>query len=199
MFLVPNDRALEVVKAKEVGNFPCIRVLDDIAPHDLLLRLFLGRHPVLKVRLVKDLREVHARKVALEQVDDGVDVLLLEETETGRGCYVWELIPDDLARLCAAMGERREADVVELLPVDCAVEVAACGDGRGEHGADGVDGLVCALDVAAAGDLLDEDGGEAFCAQLLVDAEEVYFGAVECLGADAQGDGDAGDEGDELA
>jgi hypothetical protein len=56
-----------------------------------------------------------------------------------------------------------------------------------------------AFDVAAAGDFLDEDGSEAFGAQLLVYAEEVDFRAVERLLADAQGDRNAGDEGYELA
>ena len=60
------------------------------------------------------------------------------------------------------MGKRGEADVVELFPVNGAVEVAGCGDGCWEEGSDGVDGLEDAFNVATASDFFDEDWGEAF-------------------------------------
>jgi hypothetical protein len=59
--------------------------------------------------------------------------------------------------------------------------------------------LKCAFNVAAAGDLLDEDGCQSLGPELLVDAEEVDFGAVENLVAYSHLYWDAGDECDELA
>jgi hypothetical protein len=199
VLLVADDRALEIVEAEEIRDLLRLGIFDNIAPHDLLLWLLFRRHPVLKLRLVEHLRHVHTREVALQQVDCRIHILAFNLAEARGRRHVGKFVADDLALLCAVVRERGEADVVQLLPVDCAVEVAACGHGSGKQGADGVDGLEGAFDVAAAGDFLDEDRGEAFGAQFLVYAEEVDFGAVERLLADAQGDGDAGDEGDELA
>jgi len=79
------------------------------------------------------------------------------------------------------------------------VEVAARADGPGQDDAGRVEALPDALGVADARHLLDEDGGEALAAQLLVDAQEVDLGAHDVVFAHAQAAGDGGDEGDELA
>jgi hypothetical protein len=132
VLLVTDDRALEVVEAEKVRDLLRLRVFDDIAPHNLLLGLFFRRHPVLKFRLVEHLRHVHAREIALQQVDCRVDVLGLHLAEAWGGCHVGQFVADDLALFGAIVRERREANVVQLLPVDGAVKVAACGHGRGE-------------------------------------------------------------------
>ena len=57
------------------------------------------------------------------------------------------------------MWQRGEANVVQLLPIEGAMEVATCRDGCGKERADSVNGLEGAFDVAAAGNLLDQDWG----------------------------------------
>ncbi len=79
------------------------------------------------------------------------------------------------------------------------MEVPARTDGFREHDSSGIDGLEDAIDVRAPRDFLYQQRRQALGAQLLVDAKEVDFGAFEGLGADAQGHGHAGDEGDEFA
>lgn len=78
------------------------------------------------------------------------------------------------------------------------MEISASAHRSWEHNTSSVKSLVNALEVAATSDLLDEDWCEALGAELLVDTEEVDLGGFEGLLADAQGDGDARDEGDEL-
>ena len=79
------------------------------------------------------------------------------------------------------------------------MEVPARADGFREHDAAGVDGLEDAFNVRPPRDFLDQKRREALGTQLFVDAEEVDLGAFERFGADAEGHGDAGDEGDEFA
>jgi len=79
------------------------------------------------------------------------------------------------------------------------MEVSTCGDGSGKEIADGVDGLEDALNVAAARYFLDENGRETLGAELLVHTEEVDFGGVEDVLADAEFDWDARDEGDKFS
>lgn len=78
------------------------------------------------------------------------------------------------------------------------MEISTCRDGSGEEVADGVDGLEDALDVTSSCDFFNEDGRETLGTQLLVHTEEVDFGSVEDVFTDAELDGDAGDERNEL-
>lgn len=105
----------------------------------------------------------------------------------------------DLVLGLASMRQVHKAALVQLLPVEGAVIVAACADGLGEDDAGGVQALPDLVQVADAGDLFDEDWGKALAAELLVDAEEVDFGDGDGLVADSYAHGDGGDEGDELA
>ena len=125
MLLVADDGALEIVEREVVGDLLRLGVLDNVAPHDLLLWLLLGAHPVLKLGLVKDLRHVHALEVTPQQINSGIDVLCLDLAQPGGGCSVRQLVTNNLSCLCAAIGKRGEANVVQLLPVNGAVEVAA--------------------------------------------------------------------------
>jgi hypothetical protein len=68
-----------------------------------------------------------------------------------------------------------------------------------QHHPTRVHGLPHAKLVAATGDFLDEDWGEVLSAEFFVDAEKVYFDCFDGFVADAEGDGDAGDESAETA
>lgn len=195
----PQHRALQVIKRHKIGNLLRRGIFDHVAPDDLLLGILVLEHPVLELRLGEVLRHLHAREIPLQQIEDGVRVPGFHGTHTRDARLIGQFVAEALAGDGAADGEGAEADVVELLPVYEAVEVAARRHGRGQHGTDGVDGLEDAFDVAAARDLLDEEGCEAFGTQLLMDAEEVYFGGVEDAVADAELDGDGRDEGAEFA
>ena len=78
------------------------------------------------------------------------------------------------------------------------MEISTSADRSWENNTSSVQSLVDALEVAATSDLLDEDWREALRAELLVDAEKVDLGRFEGLLTDAQGNGDAGDECNEL-
>ena len=78
------------------------------------------------------------------------------------------------------------------------MEISTSADRSWENNTSSVESLVDALEVAATSDLLDEDWCEALGAELLVDAEEVDLSGFKGLLADAQGNGDAGDECNEL-
>lgn len=88
---------------------------------------------MLEFSLVEDLRHIHACKVALEKGEGGVDVAGFHEAQARGGGYIGEFVADDLPGFGAAVGERREANVIELFPVDGAVEVAGCGDRCGKE------------------------------------------------------------------
>ena len=79
------------------------------------------------------------------------------------------------------------------------MEIPARADRRRQDDACGVQSLPDPQQVAAPRNFFNEDWCEALGAQLLVDAQEVDLGCVEDLLTHAEGDGHAGDEGDELA
>lgn len=197
VFRVPDDGGLEHVEGEEIGDLVRGRVLDDVGPDDLLRGGGLVVEEPMGDFLLGELdRHGELLEVARQEACDGGDVLFLCGPEPDGGGGAGEEVAGHLTGFGRKGGQGGEADVVEFEPVERAVHVAAGGDGFGEDDAGRVDGLVDAEEVAAAGDFRDEDGGEAEAAQFLVHAEEVDFGGFENLGADAQGDGDAGDEGD---
>lgn len=200
MFRVPDNGGLEHVEGEEIGDLMRGRVLDDVGPDDLLRGGGLVvEQPVGDFLLGELDRHRELFEVAGQEARYCGDVLFLCGPEPDGGGRTGEEVTGHLAGFGGVGGQGREPDVVEFEPVEGAVHVAAGGDGFGEDDAGGVDGLVDAEEVAAAGDFRDEDGGEAEAAQFLVHAEEVDFCGFENRGADAQGDGDAGDEGDEFA
>ncbi|GJD04786.1 hypothetical protein ColKHC_13611 [Colletotrichum higginsianum] len=143
-------------------------------------------------------RHVEALQVLCQQLAGGVNVLLLELAQALGRRGVRQLVLADLVLRLAVGRQRAEADLVQLLPVEGAVEVAARADGLGQHYAARVEALPDAAQVAAARDLLDEHGREALAAQLLVDDHKVDLGAGDDVLAHAQVDGDSRDECDEL-
>lgn len=144
-------------------------------------------------------RNVEPFHVPIHQVDNGFDIRRLHLTQTlGRGMVRDRILPDLVLRL-ASMGQVDKVALVQLLPVERAVVVAARADGPGEDDAGRVQTLPDLVQVADTGDFLDENGGQALAAKLLVDAEEVDFGAGDDLVTDSHAHGDGRDEGDELA
>lgn len=79
-----------------------------------------------------------------------------------------------------------ESSLVKVRPVEGAVVVAACGDGRGEESAGCVESLVDAIAVALAGNFLDEYRRQTLGAKLAVDGEEVDFDGVHFALADLE-------------
>lgn len=174
--------------------------LDNVGPDNLLATgLDLGHKPVVGLLASEIGRHIVSRHVLLVQAHDRIKILLLHSTQALRAGVIGQRILANLVLRLAVSGKRAEANLVQLLPVECAVVVAAGADGLGEDDAGGVQALPDLVEVAAAGDFLDEDGGEALAAELLVDGQEVNLGAHDVLVADAQVDGNGGDEGDELA
>lgn len=174
--------------------------LDDIGP-DVLVLTSLNRwaEPMgcfLRGHLRGNVESAH---VPIHQLDNGFDIGGLHLTQTlGRG-MVRDCILADLVLRLAVMGQVDKVALVQLLPVERAVVVAARADGPGEDDAGRVQTLPDLVQVADTGDFLDEDGGQALASELLVDAEEVDFGAGDDLVTDSHAHGDGGDEGDELA
>ena len=147
----------------------------------------------------EDLPHLEFGQVALQEALDGFDVAGSHAAEARRGGFGGDLVLGDHSRFGAAGGQGGETGIVQFEPVERAVEVATRADWFGEEDATGVDALVDAFEVAAAGDFFDEDGSEAFLAELLVDAEEVDFGGFEEDAPDVELDGYAKDAGDEFA
>ena len=131
VLLVADDCALEVVEREEIGDLLGVRVLDHVCPHHLLLCVLLVEHPVLELLLVEFLCHVHALEVSLQEVQHRLGILGLEGANTGLDGLLRKLVSDDLALLCAAVRQRREAHIVQLLPFECAVEIPACRDRSG--------------------------------------------------------------------
>lgn len=88
---------------------------------------------------------------------------------------------------------------MQLLPVQTPVKVPTSSHRRGQQPTPSIDSLPDANTIAATSDFADQDRSQAFRTQLLVHAHEVDLGAADGVGADAERDGDAGDEGDEFA
>lgn len=174
--------------------------LDDIGPDDLLAAgLDFWQEPVVDF-IAGPLRgHVVLGHVSLHQASDSLNVSLLHGSQTLCRCGLWERILADLILWLAARGQGTKAALVELLPVNRAVVVAAGGHGLGQDDAGSVQTLPDLVEVAASGDLLDEHGGEALAAKLLMYGKEVDLGAEDGLVADAQIYGDGRDVGDELA
>lgn len=142
---------------------------------------------------------VESFHVPIHQLDNSFDICGLHLTQTlGRGMVRDGILPDLVLRL-ASIGQVDKVALVQLLPVERAVVVAARADGPGEDDAGRVKTLPDLVQVADAGDFLDEDGGKTLAAKLLVDAKEIDFGAGDDLVADSHAHGDGRDEGDELA
>lgn len=97
------------------------------------------------------------------------------------------------------MRQRREPNIVQLGPIQTTMIVSAAADWCRQNGASRVKTLVNTLNVTPSGNFLDKDRCETLVAEFLVDAEEVDFRAEDGGVADAEVDGDAGDESDELA
>lgn len=127
----------------------------------------------------------------------GIQVLCLHLAEPTRRCEVRYVIPAGLVRRFAVGWAGAEPNLVELHPVQGAVVVPTGANGTGQHDAAGVDGLPRALEVDSPRNLLDEDRREPLTTELLVDAEEVYFGTLKHVVADPHLGGDGRNEGTE--
>jgi hypothetical protein len=132
------------------------------------------------------LLQVEAVKVADQQVFDSGHICDLHRTETLSHCLGRQEVLACLHRLCRALGKVAETGLVEMRPVERAVEVAACGDRCGQEGAGCVESLVDAVAVALAGDFFDEDGCQTLRAELAMNGEEVDFDSVDFALADLQ-------------
>jgi len=75
------------------------------------------------------------------------------------------------------------------------MEISTCSNGLWQHYATSVHGLPYSKFVTSSRDFFDEDGGEVFPAELFMDTEEIDFDGFDGVVADAEGDGNAGDEG----
>lgn len=174
--------------------------LDDIGPDVLVLsggnRWTEPMGCFLRGHLRGNVESFH---VPIHQLDNGFNVGGLHLTQTlGRG-MVRDCILANLVLRLASMGQVDKVALVQLLPVERAVVVAACADGPGEDNTGRIQTLPDLVQVADASDFLDEDGGQALAAKLLVDTEEVDFRAGDGLVANSHAHGDGRDEGDELA
>lgn len=175
----------------EGGNY-----LYDVAPDDPLLPVLGGREePVLELLPSELGRHVELGEVLREERKYGVNVLGLHLTNALQLALVRQRVPPNLVLRLAVGRKGAESNLVELLPVQRAVVVPAGADGRGQHGATGVEALPDAVEVAAPGDLLDEDGRQALVAQLLVYHEEVDLGDGHDGFTNPEAHRDGGDEG----
>jgi len=93
------------------------------------------------------------------------------------------------AELCAVAGDEAELDIQQLGYVHEAVIVATGRNGCGDDDSSSVDSLEDALEMTLPCYFFDEDGCEAFVAELFVDAEEVDFGGVNDVIPDTQSEG----------
>lgn len=158
--------------------------LDDIGPHDLTNPLSaLFPTPATPQRMLNLLIAHHRRHLEPRQIRPQQPASLLQITlpnlpQPRNLRLLGHLIVLYHPRQTRVARDRREARLDELLRVEVAVVVLAAGDGGGEIGAGGVDGLEDAFEVGAAGDFLDEERSETAGAELLVHAEEVDLGAA---------------------
>lgn len=181
MLRVLNNGGLEVVEREEVGNHVGFRVLHDIRPDHLILLFRLVQQPVFNLLAVKRLIQLKALLVPLEQVLDSVNVLGFHRAQVRGGRDIGKVVLANLASLGGSVRERREANLVELQPVEGTVVVAARADRGGQKGASRVDGLVNSVQIAPARDLLDQDWCQTLRSELLVDAKEVDLCHLELL------------------
>lgn len=105
----------------------------------------------------------------------------------------------DLPCLVRVRGKRREANFVKLEPIQGPMKVPARADRFRQHYTGGVNSLIDPQDVASPRNLLNQDGGETFGTELLMDAEKVDFGRFERLGSNARSHGNSGYESNEFA
>lgn len=78
------------------------------------------------------------------------------------------------------------------------MEVSTRADRFGEDDTSCVDGLENTKKVASPRDLLNKNGCQTFGPQFLVDAQEIYFGAVQNLGPHTKRNRNARNERDEF-
>lgn len=174
--------------------------LDNVSPDDLLAAgLNLWYKPVIRLFLGKLGGKVESRHISLIQVQHSVNVLLLHRPNTLNRRAIGQGIFADLILRLAIWGQRAETALIQLLPLQSSVVIPTGAERLRQDDTSGVQTLPDLVQVAAAGDLLDQNGSETLASELLVDGEEVDFGAEDYLVADAEVNGDGGDEGDELA
>ena len=111
----------------------------------------------------------------------------------------WELELHYLSLYVRARRQGREIDLVQLRPVKTTMEVPTSANGGREHLPCCVDGLPYFHKITTSRDFAYQNRGESFRAELLVYTEEVHFRAPDGLRSYSQGDGNAGNEGDELS
>lgn len=185
MLVVINHSRLQVVEGDEIGDLLGFRVLHHICPNDLFLTsLRLVYQPVVNLFAGESLVHVEAEQIPLQKIVDRINVFGLHWPQARRRGSRREMILGDLAGLGGAMGERREANLIQLQPVQGTMVVSTGADGGGEDDTTGVDSLEDAVDIAATSNLLDEDRSQPLRAELLVDAKEVNFGHLDPLSAD---------------
>ncbi len=156
------------------------------------------QQPMANLLPGKNRRHIKSRQVSLQQIKHGINIPLLHRPQSPSVCRLRQLILRNLITRFTPPRQPTKAHLIKLLPIQTPMKVPASANGRWQHDAGCVERLVDAVEVTAAGDFFDQYWGEALGTQLLVDAEEVNLGGWKGGGADAQGDGDAGDEGDEF-
>jgi len=175
-------------------------VFDHVRPDNLLLtRLLLVHQPVFDLLASECLVQLKSKRIPFQKIVDCVNILYLHRPQAGSRGDARQMVLGYLARLGSAGGERREANFIQLQPVQRTMIVPARADRGGQDDTASVDSLVDAIEVAATGDLLDQDRGQALGAQLLVDTEEVNLSHLDSLAADSELRRDAGNRGNQLA
>lgn len=142
--------------------------------------------------------EVEAAHVLPHQLGHLLDIPILHLAQAWDKRLLGHVVPRIECLLGHAMRHCTETNLEQLLGVERAVVIPSTADGRGNHHARRVDSLEYTSQMALPSDFLDEDGGQALAAELLVYAEKVNLGRVVRLLANTELVGNARDEGNQL-
>ena len=126
MLWMLDNGGFEVIEGDVVGDLVGFRVFNNIRPNNLVLLGFrFMQQPMIDFLPRKSRVHIKALQVPLEQVLDSIDILSLHGSKAGSGSMAGKVVLGDLASFGRALGERREADLIKLQPVQRTVVIPA--------------------------------------------------------------------------